>query len=132
MSKGQFLELWRSIPGVDDASLEMLKGFVLVEDAQPRKEDQMIAYFPKTELSLDPATRGLSRSRARRYVSRQLVTTGFRQLFERRQRWSEADFIPFVEDLVPNKKALDTLLLKFARVSSIPGVGGKMITPRFT
>ncbi|KAI9021100.1 sister chromatid cohesion protein Dcc1 [Hyaloraphidium curvatum] len=111
MEKDEFLRLWGQKPGVEQPSLDLLKGFVLVDEVHPRQAEQMITFFPKTDLSLDPATR-------------------FRQLFDRRQRWSESEFVPFVEDLAPTKKALDALLLKFARVSSAGGV--RVVTPRFT
>lgn len=77
------MDLWEKIPGVENPSLDMLKvsdsawyrpqksvsltgnglscskGFVLVDDVQARTNDEMITYFPKSELSLDPATREL-------------------------------------------------------------------------
>ena len=43
------------------------------------------------------------------------------QLFLVKRKWLADDLIPFIEDLAENKKKLDVLLLKYARVSNSEG-----------
>jgi sister chromatid cohesion protein DCC1 len=56
----------------------------------------LISYFPLSELPADPAAR-------------------FSQLFLEQKQWAPEDIMPFIEDLAPDKKKLDALLLKFTR-----------------
>jgi sister chromatid cohesion protein DCC1 len=43
------------------------------------------------------------------------------QLFLVKRKWLAEDLIPFIEDMAENKKKLDVLLLKYARVSNSEG-----------
>ena len=55
-----------------------------------------VTYFPISHLSPDPSTR-------------------FGELFGAQPRWEESKILPFVDDLAPDKKKRDALVLKFVR-----------------
>ena len=56
----------------------------------------LLAYFPASELPVDPAQR-------------------FTDLFLTRQRWKAGEIAPFLSDIVLDHKERDKLLLKYAR-----------------
>lgn len=76
----------------------MLEGDCLIdEDTHGTK---YLIYFPKTKLPFEPKAR-------------------LAELFRVRHRWTAQELDPYVNDLAPDKKRLDALLLKYTRVQKI-------------
>ncbi|KXS13395.1 hypothetical protein M427DRAFT_156679 [Gonapodya prolifera JEL478] len=93
-----FMLGWRKETPPDcEVDLKFLEGFYVTETA-PGRSITHIHYISKDDLSLEPKDR-------------------FQELFARKQRWEEAELLPFIRDLAPDRKKLDVILLKFARVS---------------
>ncbi|KAG2180468.1 hypothetical protein INT44_003472 [Umbelopsis vinacea] len=103
----EFLELWQKrTPHPFEAKLEMLRG-LYIKTPKSRSSGEslsnwLISYFPLSELPADPAGR-------------------FSHLFLEQKQWVPEDILPFIEDLAPDKKKLDALLLKFTRSQKLDG-----------
>lgn len=70
---------------------------------------QRISYYPSSHLPLEPAAR-------------------FQSLFTTRAQWQLDDLLPFIEDVAPEAKRREALLLRFARAKKMPqGEGGGMV-----
>ncbi|KAG9057029.1 hypothetical protein FS842_008863 [Serendipita sp. 407] len=101
----QFLSIWRDAVGdvfADQVELPLLRGNYLLHPGSSVRDEHMVTFFNRAELSTDPLTR-------------------FNELFLTRQKWLEGDIIAFIEDLGVDKKDCDRLLLKFARRSADRG-----------
>ncbi|KAG8757548.1 hypothetical protein FRC14_001955 [Serendipita sp. 396] len=101
----QFLSIWRDAVGdvfADQVELPLLRGNYLLHPGSSVRDEHMVTFFSRAELSTDPLTR-------------------FNELFLTRQKWLEGDIIAFIEDLGVDKKDCDRLLLKFARRSADRG-----------
>lgn len=94
----EFMEYWSSMGhGTFIPKLQHLSGlYITHETIKIQKPEKYIEYFPINELSTDPPQR-------------------FATLFSEKPLWSAEEINPFLEDLAPEKKQKEILLLKFAR-----------------
>ncbi|KAI8613966.1 sister chromatid cohesion protein Dcc1 [Chytriomyces sp. MP71] len=88
----EFMKLWRkATPSSFDLSLDHLQGIYLIEgDLNQTINKSALPASPKERLEY---------------------------LFTIRRKWAANDIRPYIEDLAENKKKLDLLLLKYARLS---------------
>jgi sister chromatid cohesion protein DCC1 len=98
---GEFMESWlQSVPLGMETDLSQLRTLALRDmSAMP----PVIWYFPLSALPQEPPDR-------------------FNCLFSARQRWTQNDIEPYIEDLATPTQSLSALLLKYARVSTVKGV----------
>ncbi|KAJ3049463.1 Sister chromatid cohesion protein DCC1 [Rhizophlyctis rosea] len=91
-----FLQSWsENVPEPFEVEIDMLKGTALIHnDELPRT----IQYFPKSTLPSEAKQR-------------------FERLFDVKRKWSYDELLPYIDDLAPDKKKLDALLMKYARMS---------------
>jgi len=97
----EFLEIWQKrTPHPFEVKLDYLRGIYIktprIRSSTDTASNWLISYFPLSELPADPAAR-------------------FAQLFQEQKQWAPEDIMPFIEDLAPDKKKLDALLLKYTR-----------------
>ncbi|CAI7999148.1 Sister chromatid cohesion protein DCC1 [Geodia barretti] len=97
----EFMESWQqSVPLGMETDLGQLRRLALRDmSAMP----PVIWYFPLSTLPQEPADR-------------------FNCLFSARQRWTQNDIEPYIDDLATPTQSLSALLLKYARVSTVKGV----------
>lgn len=105
-----------------EVDLKSVEGLCLIENGQMDAGADSgtvckIRYFPKNSLPRAPAAR-------------------FAALFSVRKKWDKKDILPYIEELVgtgleplANSKAIDALILKFARISRVGR--GIFLTNRF-
>ncbi|RPD63626.1 hypothetical protein L227DRAFT_591615 [Lentinus tigrinus ALCF2SS1-6] len=102
---GAFLAQWRKAVGdtfEDKVSLTLLSGNYLVSiDSLSEPPKTLLAYFPSSELPVDPWAR-------------------FAELFLARPRWKIEEIAPFLADISVDAKERDKLLLKHARAVTDP------------
>ncbi|KAI9488097.1 sister chromatid cohesion protein Dcc1 [Zychaea mexicana] len=99
-----FTQVWRKlVPDVFSPTMEMLQGlYVVTERAattavfHQQRTQTYISYFPLSELSVDPTQR-------------------FASLFAEKKQWTPEQILPYIQDLAPDQKARDALLLRFTR-----------------
>ncbi len=100
---------WRlKMPPDFDVDIKMLDGHCLID---VENGIEVIRWWSRDDLSADAKTR-------------------FEQIFQEREKWRAHDLVPFLEDLAPDQKKMDALLLKFARVST-GAAGERFYTRRF-
>ena len=98
MDLERFVDEWRRmIPLELNNRLDQLNGLYLLDEMAGKP---FVRYFPKNLLPLEPKQR-------------------FQDLFLIRKKWSKQDILPFIEELAPNTKALDVIILKYARLSKV-------------
>lgn len=93
-----FMDVWKTLGhDIFDTQLKYLGGlYIIHEVTRLQKEEKYIQYFSVNELPTDPAQR-------------------FSALFAEKRLWRSDEIEPFISDLAPTQKAMDSLLLKFAR-----------------
>ncbi|XP_029447812.1 sister chromatid cohesion protein DCC1 [Rhinatrema bivittatum] len=97
----EFQEVWQqSVPEGMAANLDQLKGLALL-DRNSRPET--ISLLKKEDLPEDNQER-------------------FNSLFSIREKWTEADIAPYIEDLCGEKQTIGALLTKYARSSMQNGL----------
>lgn len=95
----EFLDVWKAlVPDIFAVEMDMLRGLYIVSErvVTQQRRQQYITYFPVNELPTDPAQR-------------------FARLFTEKKRWTEQEIVPYLEDLAPDAKKRDALLLKYTR-----------------
>jgi hypothetical protein len=91
-----FKKNWKEIcPEGMRIDLMYLAGLYMVDEDT---RYAIIQYFPKERLSSNPSTR-------------------FQELFMARSKWTRKDITPFIDDLAPTLKQLNSMITKFCRES---------------
>ncbi|KAF9813694.1 hypothetical protein IEO21_05410 [Rhodonia placenta] len=100
IAQSELLAKWCSTVGdtfESTVSLDLLAGNYLVQtDTLKDPPVTALAYFPSSQLPVDPAAR-------------------FTDLFLTRPRWKADEIVPFLADIVVDSKERDKLLLKYTR-----------------
>ncbi|XP_039221018.1 sister chromatid cohesion protein DCC1 [Crotalus tigris] len=97
----EFQEVWQqSVPEGMTTRLDQLKGLALVDRSS---KPEIIFLLNVEDLPEDDNER-------------------FKSLFSIREKWTEADIVPYIEDLCSEKQTAGTLLTKYARSSMQNGL----------
>ncbi|KAI8140627.1 sister chromatid cohesion protein Dcc1 [Fennellomyces sp. T-0311] len=93
-----FMDIWRKVTrGTFSPDMDMLKGlYVMTERKTIHRMQNYISYFPLAELPDNPVHR-------------------FASLFSKKPLWTLEEITPYIEDIAPDSKARDKLLLKYTR-----------------
>ncbi|KAI9337564.1 sister chromatid cohesion protein Dcc1 [Obelidium mucronatum] len=94
-----FMQEWRrATPSAFEPNLNCLQGLYLLEENSAMNNE--IKYFPKSKLP-------------------SIAKDRLEHLFQVRRKWASTDIMPYIQDLAENKKKLDLMLLKYARLSKV-------------
>ncbi|ETO17847.1 hypothetical protein RFI_19463, partial [Reticulomyxa filosa] len=96
MEKEQFLSEWQaSVPYQMHCDLSMLQGYVILQETA---KDMFWQWFDAKELSSDPKQR-------------------FEQLFQKKDKWTKQELIPYLQLLLHTGESVDKLLLKYTKMT---------------
>ncbi|CDH56626.1 sister chromatid cohesion protein dcc1-like [Lichtheimia corymbifera JMRC:FSU:9682] len=106
----EYVTLWRNlvrkrVQDIFSPDLSMLRGLYTMRERtqlQFMQPQQYLSYFPVSELPNDPLQR-------------------FARLFAEKKQWTPDEILPYIEDLAPDQKKKDALLLKYTRTQKSNG-----------
>lgn len=106
----EFMTLWcnlvrKRVQDIFSPDLSMLRGLYTMRERtqmQLMQPQQYLSYFPVSELPNDPLQR-------------------FARLFAEKKQWTPDEILPYIEDLAPDQKQKDALLLKYTRTQKSNG-----------